>query len=164
MREDVCCFTGHRVIHADKKQRIHDNLQQCVYDMIQKGVIFFAAGGALGFDTMAALVVLEWKKVYPQIRLVLVLPCEDQMRGWSKEDVDLYRFIFEKADMVIYTAKTYTKGCMHRRNRHLVDISGHCIYYLEKKSGGTAYTVDYAQQNGLQLVSVMEESNETKSI
>ena len=43
--------------------------------------MFYGAGGALGFDTLAAQTVLDMKKEYPQLRLILVLPCEDQTRG-----------------------------------------------------------------------------------
>ena len=38
------------------------------------GYLYFGAGGALGFDTLAAQTVLDLKKDYPQIKLILVLP------------------------------------------------------------------------------------------
>ena len=52
--------------------------------------MFCGAGGALGFDTLAAQTVLEMKKEYPQLRLILVLPCENQTRGWHSEDIAVY--------------------------------------------------------------------------
>lgn len=61
--------------------------------MIKEGYLYFGAGGALGFDTIAAFAVLKLKKRYPNIRLILVLPCLDQTRGWSREDVEIYEDI-----------------------------------------------------------------------
>ena len=55
---------------------------------------------------------------------------------------------------MVYTSQEYTKGCMHKRNRHLVDHSSVCVCYLTKKDGGTAYTVDYAERQGLEVINL----------
>ena len=75
----------------------------------------------MGFDTIAAFAVLKLKERYPDIRLILVLPCFSQTRGWSQEDIEIYDDIKQKADKVVYTSQEYTRGCMHKRNRHLVN-------------------------------------------
>ena len=116
--------------------------------------MFYGAGGALGFDTFAAQTVLDMKKEYPQLRLILVLPCEDQTRGWRSEDIAVYEDIKRRSDKVVYVSREYTPDCMHRRNRHLVDHSGTCICYLTRDSGGTAYTVDYARREGLHVINI----------
>ena len=41
----------------------------------------------MGFDTLAAKTVLDLKKDYPDIKLILVLPCLNQTRGWKDADV-----------------------------------------------------------------------------
>lgn len=64
--------------------------------------MFYGAGGALGFDTLAAQTVLDMKKEYPQLRLILVLPCEDQTRGWRSEDIAVYENIKRRSDKVVY--------------------------------------------------------------
>ena len=51
-------------------------------------------------------------------------------------------------------SEAYTQGCMHRRNRHLVDHSSVCICYLTGSSGGTAYTVNYARKQGLEIINI----------
>lgn len=45
----------------------------------------------------------------------------------------------------------YYKGCMHQRNRVLVNNSSTCICYLTQTEGGTAYTVNYARNSGLSV-------------
>jgi len=104
--------------------------------------------------------VLKLKKRYPNIKLILILPCLKQAHGWHPEDVKEYEHIKAQADEVIYTSQEYTRGCMFKRNRHLVDDSRMCICYLTKNSGGTAYTVNYARGQGLEIINLASEQNE----
>lgn len=110
----------------------------------------------MGFDTLAAQAVLKLREEYPQIRLILVLPCKEQTRGWPAADVDIYNEILHQADKVVYTAEHYYRGCMFKRNRHLVDNSSVCICYLTSDHGGTAYTVRYAQSQQLKIVNLAD--------
>ena len=82
------------------------------------------------------------------------LPCLTQTRGWRPEDIAEYERIKAQADKVVYTAQQYTRGCMHKRNRHLVDNSSVCVCYLNRESGGTAYTVRYARERGLEIINL----------
>ena len=154
MREKTCCFTGHRKLPFWGRRKVAAKLEKTIINLIDRGIRFFGAGGALGFDTLAAQTVLRLKKKYSDIKLILVLPCLTQARGWPTEDVEEYERIKAQADKVIYTAQEYTKGCMHKRNRHLVDHSSVCVCYLTKKDGGTAYTVDYAEKRGLEIINL----------
>jgi len=163
MRNKTCCFTGHRKLSISENV-IKDRLSKVLDNLIKNGIIFYGAGGALGFDTLAAEIVLEKKHIYPQVKLILVLPCIDQTKGWSSTDIDKYNYILSQADKIVYTSKKYYRGCMHKRNRHLVNNSSYCICYLENDAGGTAYTVGYANENGLKVYNIastdyMEEFN-----
>ena len=138
----------------EQLKEITRRLKDTITDLIGHGYLYFGAGGALGFDTLAAQTVLELKKTYPQIKLILVLPCETQTRGWESCDVATYEEIKAQADKVVYTSKEYARGCMHKRNRHLVDNSSVCICYLTEQSGGTAYTVQYAESKMLDVINI----------
>lgn len=154
LRAQTCCFTGHRSLSHEEKLKVAVRLREIIVEQIKAGVVFYGAGGALGFDTLASQTVLDMKKEYPQLRLILVLPCEDQTRGWRSEDIAVYVDIKRRSDKVVYVSREYTQDCMHRRNRHLVDHSGTCICYLTRSSGGTAYTVDYARRKGLHVINI----------
>lgn len=157
MKEKTVCFTGHRVIpplHADPIKR---KLKDTLTELIENGYYYFCAGGALGFDMLAALSVLELKKTYPQIRLILILPCVSQANRWSKEDQNIYESIKMQADKIIYTSFEYTRGCMHKRNRRLVDSSSVCVCYLTRERGGTAYTVKYSSEHRLRVINIAPE-------
>lgn len=156
MREKTACFTGHRKIPPEKLKGISWRLKTILVQLIEDGYLYFGAGGALGFDTLAAQAVLDLKQQYPQIKLILVLPCLSQANSWSEKDKQMYEYIKEQADKVVYTSQEYTRGCMHKRNRHLIDNSSACITYLTESKGGTAYTVDYAQKHGLTVFNIAD--------
>lgn len=158
MREQSCLFTGHRDIPEQDIAEIKEKTKKTIISLIEKGVIYYGAGGARGFDTIAAETVLELKKDYSQIKLVLILPCHDQTKGWLEEDVRKYNAIMEKADKVVYVAEQYFRGCMHVRNRYLVDNSHYCICYLTQNSGGTEYTVKYAKRCELMIINIATSS------
>ena len=46
----------------------------------------------------------------------------------------------------------YTADCMLARNRNLVDNSAYLVCYFRERRGGTAYTVDYADRQGIQII------------
>ena len=131
-------------------------MKETLEDLIDNGYCYFGAGGALGFDTIAAQTVLGLKKKHPEIKLILVLPCKNQTRGWEEKDVSVYESIIEQADKVVYTQEHYDRGCMFKRNRHLVDNSSVCVAYLTEEKGGTAYTVNYANQKGVKVINIAE--------
>lgn len=156
MKNRTVCFTGHRKIPPEQVNTLARRLKTTLIQLISDGCLYFGAGGALGFDTLVAQTVLELKAHYPDVKLILVLPCLSQTRGWSARDIEIYEDIKNKADKVVYTSQEYTKGCMHQRNRHLVDNSSVCVCYLTENSGGTAYTVDYARKNKLTVINLGE--------
>ena len=155
MKSRTVCFTGHRKIPPKQLETVARRLKETIVELIEKGYLFFGAGGALGFDTLAAQTVLELKADFPQIKLILVLPCLSQADSWSVVDKRIYERIKEKADKIVYTSREYTKGCMHKRNRHLVDNSSVCVCYLSENTGGTAYTVSYAESKSLLIINIV---------
>lgn len=152
MINQTCCFAGHRKIPLDQLESVTQRLRDAVIASIKDGYLYFGAGGALGFDTLAAQTVLDLKTDYPQVKLILVLPCRTQSRGWKQEDIEEYNRIMKAADKVVYKSQDYYRGCMQKRNRHLVDFSSLCICYLNKSTGGTAYTVEHANKNKLTII------------
>ena len=152
-RSKVACFSGHRKLPKDCTE-LKANLEKTIVELIERGVIFFGNGGAVGFDAFAATTVLKLKEKYPHIRLVMVLPCppEEQSLKWSEEQKRRYFEILDQSDKIRVLSPRYTSGCMLNRNRHLVDNSAYLICYLREQRGGTFYTVKYAEQRGLKIL------------
>lgn len=57
----TACFTGHRRIPAEQVGGICEQLNTAIVSLIERGYIFFCAGGALGYDTLAAQAVIVLK-------------------------------------------------------------------------------------------------------
>ena len=150
----TCCFTGHRTLSRSDIVRLTPLLDNTLRSLYRSGVTEYRAGGAIGFDTLAALRVLYLRECGLNIRLHLILPCKSQADRWPLGARQDYAFILRKADSVSYVSQEYTQTCMHARNRALVDGSDVCVAYLTKNQGGTAHTVAYAIKNGLALINL----------
>ena len=156
-KTETACFTGHREMKMAAGE-VRYRLSKLLDILIARGIIYYGCGGAWGFDFLAAEAVIEKKRTNPKVKLILVLPCKDQAKSWRPEQQATYSYIKTQADKIVYTAETYSKGCMHKRNRYLVDNSGYCISFLEKNQGGTFYTVSYAMSKALEIYNLADSS------
>lgn len=149
-----CCFTGHRTIPRVEESAIRNRLAQSVLQLYREGYRAFIAGGALGFDTMAAEVVLALKPKLTEISLILVLPCGNQADRWHEAARARYETLKERADEVVCLYPTYFDGCMQARNRYMVDASSACIAYMTRPYSGAGQTVRMAERAGHRLINV----------
>ena len=156
-KENAVCFTGHREI-GEPISDVELRLTKTVERLIEQGYVFFWAGGARGFDTIASEVVLKLKSIYPQIHLFLALPFDEQYtheKNWTQAEISQYHRIKETASNVVILCDEFRPGAYHQRNRYLVDNSSVCIAYLNRDKSGTGYTVRYAKKRGLQVVNLL---------
>jgi uncharacterized phage-like protein YoqJ len=150
IRAHTASFSGHRTIGAREAAPLAASIRKTVEELAARGITRFCAGGAQGFDMLAALVVLET----PGVSLTLILPCREQTSRWQPVDIGFYNDVLDRANEVIYTADSYSAGCYHLRNRRLVEESSILVCYFTGKAGGTAYTVDYAKKNNLEIINL----------
>lgn len=160
-KHQSCFFTGHRdiVISGSEEQEpfqkaLREWLDRQVESLIYQGFSTFLCGGARGFDLLAAASVLHAKQLYhPDLRLILLLPCREQTRGWNARDLALHLAVLQRAE-AYYLQKEYDRSCMHRRNRMMVDFSimGIACYDEKKERSGTGMTVRYAENSGVPLI------------
>ena len=151
MEKEFCCFfTGHRRLPKNRLDLIKELLREKIKGLIEdKGVDSFIAGGALGFDTLAAQTVIEMKNEYPFIKLYLYLPCNDQSKQWSAEDRYIWRLIMSQSDGYKYvTDGPYVDGCMQKRNYKMADDALYGIAYCVMSKSGTGMTMNYAEEHG----------------
>ena len=159
MDGNSCCFSGHRVIPVEASDILSRRLDVCVdWLHTRKGVTDFYAGGCTGFDTIAEQAVLKYRETHPAARLIIVIPYRNQASAWSERERMEYDRIKAYANEVICLSERYFRGCMHQRNRYMVDHSSVCVCYLTRKNGGTAFTVKYAQSKGLSVCNLASEN------
>lgn len=147
------CFTGHRPEALPERgnekkpgmRALLGALDAAVLRALDEGFTLFLAGGAQGFDMLAAEAVLRHGA-----DIFLALPGRDQSKDWCEADAARYSAILAAAGgNVWYAAETCSNDSMRRRNRFLVDHAGRCVAYLSRMRGGTLYTVRYALENGV---------------
>ena len=145
----ICAFSGHRNLKALD----FDNalLDRVVLNLIKTGTTEFLCGMAYGFDLAAAQTVLMYKKDY-DIKLTACLPCADQTDNFSENNKLKHSIILDCCDEVITLAPAYFKGCMHGRDRYMVENCDVLVCFLRRRSGGTFYTVNYARKLGKKII------------
>ena len=154
------CFTGHRKMKDDEgeiSEKLYSLIER-LYD--EESISVFYAGGAVGFDTVAAKCVLRLKEKHKYVKLHLILPCsnEEQTRNLTASQKNEFNDILKRADSVEYTSPHYFKGCMSRRNKRLVECAENCCicYYDSTIKSGTAQTVELAKKKGLKIYDLFE--------
>lgn len=155
-KQKTCCFTGHRILPKEEREQIRARLARAIRDLYEEGYRHFVAGGALGFDTVAAETVLAFRRHYPDITLTLMLPCADQDARWTDEERAIYTAQKQAADEVITLADRYFDGCMQKRNQAMVDASSACIAYMTRLRSGAGQTVRMAHAAGLRVINTFE--------
>ena len=155
----TCCFSGHRDIPDEELHDVVERTKAAIREHYAKGVRTFKTGGALGFDTLSANLILKMKNEFPDIRLELELIAPTQADGWGDQKLILFRSVFERADAIRYASASYSRPAIFARNRALVDGSDYIICYLKKPVGGTSYTVSYAEKKGIEITNVANGGN-----
>lgn len=153
----ICCFTGHRTLGKMLDVELYNKTKKLILQLVDEdGFTDFRAGGAVGFDTLAAACVLDVKCERPDVKLHLILPCKDQDKKFSPFQKKLYHFTVANADTVSYIQERYAPGVMQARNRALVEGADLCIACLAHLSGGTYQTVNMARKRGIKVINVLK--------
>lgn len=161
-RDISCCFTGHRLIAADRLPTVAAEVERTIRILAENGYRYFICGGALGFDTLAAQLVLKLRDEL-NILLILALPCFNQTNAWLKmrdgaEHIREYQRIKGLAACVHYSSDFYADGCMRDRNQFMVDHASFCVaYYDGSPKSGAGQTFRMANKAGLGIYNVYDE-------
>lgn len=111
------------------------------------------SGMAQGTDLWCSEIVLGHKKKNPALRLHCVLPCKGQESKWIASAQERYHAILAQANEVIYVGQEYSRDCMLKRNRYLVDYSSFLLaVYNGTQRSGTGATVRYALKQGQEVI------------
>ena len=151
MNKYISGITGHRnIINCDNKQI---ELLNKKIDFVLKYLInihevkSFLCGMAIGADLMIAKRIIKYRNENNvDIKIYSVIPCENQDLKWKDEQKREYREVLKECETSGYKYGPYTKGCMQRRNRYIVDNSDFIFAIFDEnvKRGGTFQTINYA--------------------
>jgi len=134
----VCAFSGNRTL-SHSRMAVAKALDAEIARLFEEGYTVFRAGGAGGFDTLAALSVLRLKQLHPQIYLELLIP----FPNFKTDDPD-FEETLSKADRVVPISPCYSPFCMSVRNQALIDGSDLLLLYNYQSKGGSVQTANFA--------------------
>lgn len=138
-------FCGHAQISQSEK------IEKWLYDVTQKlieqGATTFYLGGYEAFDSLAASVLREQKKQYPQIELILVLAYLNTGRSTSGYDSTVYPPL----------ETVPRRFAISHRNRWMVESADVVVAYVLHDWGGAATTLRCAKQKKKQIISYRDE-------
>lgn len=141
----TCCVTGHREIPADKLVYAETELRKAVIAATSDGYTRFINGGAAGADLLFAAIVAELKAQGRPLFLETALPYSGRRKSKNQD----FQEMLAACDEVKSFSERYNRGCYFVRNRYMVDESSLVIaVYDGRDSGGTAFTMRYAHNQG----------------
>ena len=140
----IVTFCGHREIAQTTE--VEEWLQTVIRGLIEQGATTFYLGGYGAFDRLAASVLAEQKKRYPQIELVLILPYLNRRKDISPCDSSLYPPL----------ESVPKKFAIVQRNRWMVEQSDVVVSYVLHSWGGAAMTLEYAKRKKKLIISFLK--------
>lgn len=161
-RSSACCFTGHRpeklpwgADEADPRcQALKQKLLDAVAAAYDEGMRHFICGMARGCDFYFAEAVVRLRGQHSDITLEAALPCPTQADGWPEADRLRWRRLLAVCDLETMVQDSYSPGCMHRRNRYMVDHSSLVIAVYGGAGGGTRRTLEYAIRQKIPFIDI----------
>lgn len=155
--EKSCFFTGHRVLPAEKIDRIREYLKENIRNYAHRGVVNFISGGARGFDLLAASTVIDLQRGLGDIRLKLYLPCHNYEENWPDKDMEMLHKIATAASEIQYVKKqAYTPDCLKLRNEKMVADARYGIAFCLYRRSGTGQTMALANQYGREVMNIAD--------
>ena len=151
----TAAFTGHRWYDSSRKHSVRKKIEECVREAYRNGITNFISGMAIGFDLMAAELVLSLKQDCPAITLTAALPFGEQASRFNERNKSRYYKCLSQADDIVILSNDYTAKCYLERDRFMVEHSSLLIAcYDGRNKGGTFWTVNYAARIGKNVINI----------
>ena len=163
MRQRRCCFTGHRPNKMkDTESELKPRLAEAIEAALAAGKRTFITGMARGTDIYAGELVLQYREAEPSIHLICALPHPDFEKSWSPHWQKRYQAILQQADFIKTVCPEFSMGSYQTRNEYMVDRSSMVIAVFNGESGGTKNTIDYAREQGVEIIMIKAQRRDGK--
>ncbi len=152
LRLHRCCFTGHRPEKLQcPEDQIITELKREILSAIDSGFTTFISGMARGTDIWAAEIVIELRDLGLPLKLICASPFEGFENSWDENWQHRYNLVLQKADLVRFICKHYSRSCFRIRNQWMVDHSMRVIAVYNGSAGGTRNTINYADSENVPI-------------
>lgn len=159
--EKACCILGQRTEKLpwryDEEQpecrafkaRLHDVMME----LVRNGVTTFYTDMSDGVNMIAAEIVLQVKGEMPdeRVRLIGVLPYEEQAARWAVPLRERYFNIMAQADGEVLMSNRFTFTCYRDSAQYMMKHSSHMIAVINPGIGRMKYIIDQGRTAGMEI-------------
>lgn len=155
MKENTCCFIGHREINETEelKSKLVEIIEKLIVD---ENIDTFLFGSKSRFDDLCYELVTQIKEKYPHIKRVYVR----SMYPYIEDDYEA--FLLEDFEDTYFPEKIAGAGKASyvERNYEMIDKSRFCIFYYDEqiapttRKSGTKVAFNYAVKKGKQIINM----------
>ncbi len=145
MKNNTCCFIGHRAIYDTEKLRMQ--LCEIIEELIlNEKVDTFLFGSKSQFNSVCLEIVTKLREKHPHIKRIYV-------RAEYPYISELYKnYLLESYEDTYYPEHIVSSGraAYVERNYNMIDNSHFCVFYYDRdiatliKKSGTKIALDYA--------------------
>lgn len=153
MKENTCCFIGHRTINETEelKMRLTEEIERLI---TEEGVDTFLFGSKSRFNTLCLERVTLLKEKYPHIRRIYV------RAEYPIIDEAYKTYLLSSYEDTYYPEKLNGAGraVYVERNCEMISESRFCIFYfdeantLKDRKSGTKIALDHALKCGKEII------------
>ncbi len=152
-KEKTCAFTGHRPERLGFDEvKVKAWLEGKIQEAISEGYSDFITGMQRGVDLWAAEIVLKLKSEGNDIRLFAACAFRGMENAWVNEPKITYYHVLSEADEVVIVSSKPGRKAFLQRDCYMVDHASRLIAVYSGGGGGTYHTINYAKEEGLEIV------------
>ena len=153
MKENTCCFFGHRTINETDELRT--KITEAVEGLItDENVDTFLFGSKSEFDRLCLELVTKLKEKYPHVKRIYV------RAEFPFINDDYLNYLLKSYDDTYYPEKLHGAGraAYVERNYEMINNSKYCIVYYDEpnapttRKSGTKIALDYAIKKGRDII------------
>ena len=134
----ICCLIGHEDLRDYNTEKMKIAIEKQIHQLQENGVDYFITSCRLGFETLAALKVIEMRsKTHYDSNLLIMSLFEEEKRkvwfkNWSKKDLETYEFI-KKNIYEEYDVTGEIKGTLLAQHKSMIDVSNYVLVAFNGK-------------------------------
>lgn len=155
MKENTCCFIGHRTINETEelKAKLYEIIEELI---VENSVDTFLFGSKSRFDDLCHELVTKIKEKYPHIKRIYV-------RAEYPDINEKYtNYLLEFYEDTYYPEKIIGAGKVAyvERNYEMINKSHFCIFYYDEQNApttrksGTKIAFDYAVKQKKEIIRI----------
>jgi len=155
MKENTCCFFGHRTINEtdELRTKITETVERLITN---ENVDTFLFGSKSEFDRLCLELVTKLKEKYPHVKRIYV------RAEFPFINDDYLNYLLKSYDDTYYPEKLHGAGraAYVERNYEMINNSKYCIVYYDEQNApttrksGTKIAIDYAIKKGSDVIIV----------